>query len=125
MLTVITSDLISAIDLAVVPGQRPLHGIADHVQQRPMHFLHARRRRRRHIHLNRRGASDPPQRAPAAGRPPPPPPPVSAIVCKPAARAASSAASTLGDPPLVLMPNATSPGRPRASTCRTNTRAWL
>ncbi len=40
MLTVIISVLMSGISLV---HARPLHDVADHVQQRPVHFLHPRR----------------------------------------------------------------------------------
>ena len=86
-----------------------LQSVAHDVQQRPMDLLHAGGVRG-HVHVNL-GAC--PTRPPSR--------PVSAIVRSPRARAACSAASTLADMPLVEIPNATSPGWPSASICRTNT----
>ena len=51
----------------------------------------------------------------------PPPPPVRPTVTRPRALATRRASTTLGERPDVLMPMATSPGRPCASTCRRKT----
>src|SRR2546422_11178892 len=38
--------------------ERPLHDVADDVQHRPVHLLHARRRVRRHVDVNGRRTAD-------------------------------------------------------------------
>src|SRR6266480_2964616 len=50
-----------------------------------------------------------------------PPAPVRTTERRPAPRACLTARTTLGELPLVLIPTKTSPGRPRACTCRSNT----
>src|SRR5438874_1462146 len=50
-----------------------------------------------------------------------PPVPVRTTERRPAPRACLTARTTLGELPLVLIPIKTSPGRPRAWTCRSNT----
>ena len=58
-----------------------------------------------------------------APRSSPPPSPVRPTVTRPRSRAARRASTTFGERPEVLMPRATSPGRPWASTCRRKTAA--
>ena len=69
---------------------------------------------RRHVDVNRRRASRPRRRPCRSAR----------SSAGPARAPPRAPATTLGDAPLVLMPSATSPGRPSASICRANTRSY-